>query len=110
VRSSYYLEDPATEFDIQGLELDWVGACWDADLRAVNGRWAHHRFSGTRWQNVNDDFRKAYLTNAYRVLLTRARQGLIIYIPEGDTIDLTRSPEFYDGTAAYLLRCGLTYL
>ena len=110
VRSSYYLEDPATEFDIQGLELDWVGVCWDADFRAVNGRWAHHRFSGTRWQNVNDDFRKAYLTNAYRVLLTRARQGLIIYIPEGDTMDLTRSPEFYDGTAAYLLRCGLPHL
>ena len=52
VRSSHYLEDPATEFDIQGLELDWVGVCWDADFRSVNGKWAFHRFTGTKWQNV----------------------------------------------------------
>jgi hypothetical protein len=78
VRSSHYLEDPATEFDIQGLELDWVGVCWDADLRSVNGKWAFHRFTGTKWQNVNDDDRKIYLTNAYRVLLTSARQGMVI--------------------------------
>jgi hypothetical protein len=106
VRSSYYMEDPATEFDIQGLELDWVGVCWDADFRSVDGRWRFYRFSGTRWQNVNDDNRKVYLTNAYRVLLTRARQGMIIYIPNGDPIDATRPPAFYDGTAAFLSECG----
>jgi Uncharacterized conserved protein (DUF2075) len=107
VRSSYYLEDPATEFDIQGLELDWVGVCWDADFRAVNGQWAHHKFTGTRWQNVKDRFRKLYLTNAYRVLLTRARQGIVVYVPNGDTNDATRQREFYDGTAEFLLRCGI---
>jgi hypothetical protein len=107
VRSSYYMEDPATEFDIQGLELDWIGVCWDADLRSVDGRWQSYRFSGTRWQNVNDENRKVYLTNAYRVLLTRARQGMIIYVPAGDVIDATRPPSYYDGTAAFLSKCGL---
>lgn len=107
VRSSYYMEDPATEFDIQGLELDWVGVCWDADLRAVDGRWQAYRFSGTRWQNVNDEHRKVYLTNAYRVLLTRARQGMVIYVPAGDVIDATRPPSYYDTTAAFLSKCGL---
>ncbi|MDA9496061.1 DUF2075 domain-containing protein [Bradyrhizobium sp. CCBAU 11357] len=110
VRSSYYMEDPATEFDIQGLELDWVGVCWDADFRSVDGRWQFYRFSGTRWQNVNDDNRKIYLTNAYRVLLTRARQGMVIYIPRGDSIDATRPPAFYEGTAAFLAECGLPLL
>jgi Uncharacterized conserved protein (DUF2075) len=110
VRSSYYMEDPATEFDIQGLELDWVGVCWDADFRAVDGRWQFHRFSGTRWQNVNDENRKIYLTNAYRVLLTRARQGMVIYIPKGDSLDATRLSEFYNGTAAFLSECGLLAL
>src|SRR5207253_10773637 len=64
--------------------------CWDADFRSVSGKWAFHRFTGTKWQNVNDDNRKVYLTNAYRVLLTRARQGLVIFIPEGDADDATR--------------------
>jgi hypothetical protein len=110
VRSSYYMEDPATEFDIQGLELDWVGVCWDADFRSVDGKWQCYRFSGTRWQNVNDENRKIYLTNAYRVLLTRARQGMIIYVPRGNDIDATRPPSYYDGTAAFMLRCGLSLL
>jgi len=110
VRSSHYLEDPATEFDIQGLELDWVGVCWDADFRSVDGKWAFHRFTGTKWQNMNDDNRRIYLTNAYRVLLTRARQGMVIYIPKGDSSDATRPPAFYDGTASFLLECGLTFL
>jgi len=110
VRSSHYLEDPATEFDIQGLELDWVGVCWDADFRSVSGKWAFHRFTGTKWQNVNDDNRKVYLTNAYRVLLTRARQGLVIFIPEGDAEDATRPAAFYDGTAKFLSECGPSFL
>jgi hypothetical protein len=110
VRSSHYLEDPATEFDIQGLELDWVGVCWDADFRSINGKWAFHRFTGTKWQNVNDENRKIYLTNAYRVLLTRARQGMVIYIPEGDPEDVTRPAAFYDGTANFLSECGPSFL
>ena len=110
VRSSYYMEDPATEFDIQGLELDWIGVCWDADFRSVDGRWQSYRFSGTRWQNVNDENRKVYLTNAYRVLLTRARQGMIIYVPTGDVIDATRPPSYYDGTVGFLSDCGLTLI
>ena len=110
MRSSHYLEDPATEFDIQGLELDWVGVCWDADFRSVNGKWAFHRFTGTKWQNVNDDNRKVYLTNAYRVLLTRARQGLVIFIPEGDAEDATRPAAFYDGTANFWSECGPSFL
>ncbi len=63
IRSSYYLEDVATEFDIQGLELDWTGMCWDADLRMEGGIWAHYNFKGTKWQNVNDRFRRAYLSS-----------------------------------------------
>src|SRR5262249_41382712 len=102
VRSSYYLENPATEFDIQGLELDWVGVCWDGDLRWINKRWAHHKFRGTVWQNVNDNYHRAYLSNAYRVLLTRARQGMVIYIPAGDPTDATRPPTYYDGVFTLL--------
>jgi hypothetical protein len=105
VRSSYYLEDPATEFDIQGLELDWVGVCWDADLRWIDGRWRHYKFRGTVWQNVNDDFQRAYLSNAYRVLLTRARQGMILYIPRGTIDDPSRFCEFYDGVFTLMSSC-----
>jgi DUF2075 family protein len=108
VRSSFYLEDPATEFDIQGLELDWVGVCWDADLRWIDGRWSHYKFRGTVWQHVNDTYHRAYLSNAYRVLLTRARQGLVIYVPRGNAGDPTRLPGFYQGTADFLTHCGVT--
>jgi hypothetical protein len=110
VRSSYYLEDPATEFDIQGLELDWVGVCWDADLRWIDGRWSHHKFRGTLWQNVNDSFQRAYLSNAYRVLLTRARQGMVIYVPNGDDTDGTRPRTYYAGIVAVLEKCGVVRL
>ena len=106
-RSSYYLEDVATEFDIQGLELDWVGVCWDADFRRKGNEWGLHAFKGTRWQEVNDRFRRVYLANAYRVLLTRARQGMVIFVPEGDESDHTRPPEYYDETHAFLLACGI---
>jgi hypothetical protein len=107
VRASFYLEDPATEFDIQGLELDWVGVCWDADFRRTDGRWTQHMFRGTKWNNLKDRALQAYLANAYRVLLTRARQGMVIYIPAGDPTDATRPPAFYDGIAAYLSECGI---
>jgi hypothetical protein len=107
VRSSYYLEDVATEFDIQGLELDWVGVCWDADLRGINGNWECNAFRGSKWQSVKAETRQLYLVNAYRVLLTRARQGMVIFVPIGDESDATRPPEFYDGTYQLLLDCGV---
>ncbi|WP_250637605.1 DNA/RNA helicase domain-containing protein [Sphingorhabdus lutea] len=110
IRSSYYLEDVATEFDIQGLELDWVCMCWDANLRKEEKGWGHYNFSGTKWQNVNDPYRKIYLSNAYRVLLTRARQAMVIFIPKGDKSDFTRNPKFYDDTYKFLLSCGIKSL
>ena len=84
VRSSYYLEDVATEFHVQGLELDWACVTWDADLRYSEKGWQHFSFSGKKWKNINSPDRKVYLKNAYRVLLTRARQGMIIVVPKGD--------------------------
>jgi hypothetical protein len=107
VRSSYYLEDVATEFDIQGLELDWTCVAWDADFRFTDGQWLYKNFSGTKWKNVNDETNRLYLKNAYRVLLTRARQGMIIFVPEGDPTDYTRQPVFYNQTAEYLIQCGI---
>ncbi len=107
IRSSYYLEDVATEFDIQGLELDWAGVCWDGDFRREGNKWGLHSFKGTRWQQVNDQFRCAYLTNAYRVLLTRARQGMVIFLPKGDERDYTRPPGFFDETYDFLSSCGI---
>lgn len=107
VRSSFYLEEVATQFDVQGLELDWAGVCWDADLRWIDGEWRFHAFKGTKWQNVNDDTKRLYLINAYRVLLTRARQGMIIFVPNGDDSDFTRATAFYDGTFDFLRSCGL---
>ena len=110
VRASFYLEDVATEFAIQGLELDWVGVCWDCDFRRTAGQWACHDFQGTKWRNVHDLSRLRYHANAYRVLLTRARQGMVIYVPRGDAADPTRAPEFYDGIADYLAQCGVAPL
>ena len=109
VRSSFALEEAASEFDIQGLELDWTGVCWDGDLRYSEG-WHTYDFKGTRWQSINDRFRKLYLKNAYRVILTRARQGLVVFVPKGDAADATRPPHFYDGTYDYLKDCGFETL
>lgn len=110
VRSSYFLEDVATEFQVQGLELDWVGVVWDADLRFSESGWRHHSFVGTRWQNVKAIERKRYLENAYRVLLTRARQGMVIVVPDGSEADFTRSSNLYDPTFHYLRALGLPVL
>lgn len=107
VRSSYYLEDVASEFAVQGLELDWVGVCWDGDFHHRDGKWVHQSFKGTKWQSVNDESKRLYLKNAYRVILTRARQGMILYVPKGDISDPTRPPSFYDGTFEYLRSCGI---
>ncbi len=107
VRSSNYLEDAATEFQVQGLELDWTCVTWDADLRLSQGEWSHHSFHGSRWKNVNAPDRQTFLVNAYRVLLTRARQGMVICVPEGDIEDPTRKPDFYNGTFEYLTGLGI---
>jgi schlafen family protein len=107
VRSSFYCEEVATEFDVQGLELDWAGVCWDADYRYWDGRWTHLSFRGTRWQQINAAERQLYLKNAYRVILTRARQGMIIFVPSGSVEDPTRPPAFYDQTFEFLRDCGL---
>lgn len=107
-RSSYYLEDVATEFQVQGLELDWACVVWDGDLRFAGESWAHHEFRGSRWQRINKPERKRFLENAYRVLLTRARQGMVVVIPRGDEKDPTRSGEFYDPTFNYLRSLGLS--
>lgn len=107
IRSSYYLEDVATEFQVQGLELDWACVTWDGDLRYSNNGWKSFSFVGTKWQNIHKEERKRYLINAYRVLLTRARQGMIIVIPNGDLEDETRNPEYYDNTFNYLKKLGI---
>lgn len=106
VRSSYYLEDVATEFHVQGLELDWTCVTWDADLRYLNHDWNYRSFRGNRWLRIAKHDRQRYLLNAYRVLLTRARQGMVIFVPPGDSEDPTRSPGFYDGTFDYLKSIG----
>jgi DUF2075 family protein len=109
-RSSYYLEDAATEFQVQGLELDWTCVSWDADLRFTGAGWSFHDFRGDRWTNVRQAESQNYLRNAYRVLLTRARQGMVIFVPPGDVEDPTRSPEFYDPIFAYLVELGIPAL
>lgn len=106
IRSSYFLEDVATEFQVQGLELDWACVTWDGDLRFFKEGWETFSFVGNKWQHIRKDVRKKYLINAYRVLLTRARQGMIIVIPEGNREDHTRQPEFYDSTFKYLKDIG----
>ncbi len=106
VRSSYYLEDVATEFHVQGLELDWACVTWDADFRYSKTGWEHWSFVGDKWNHIRKNERQIYLKNAYRVLLTRARQGMVIVVPEGDMDDLTRRHEFYDSTFEYLRDIG----
>ena len=107
VRSSYALEDVVTEFDIQGLELDYSIVAWDADYRYVDGGWAYNNFSGNQWKKVASEEKRLYLKNAYRVLLTRARQGMAIFIPEGSDEDSTRKREYYDGIYEYLKTIGV---
>jgi hypothetical protein len=110
VRSSYYLEDVATEFHIQGLELDWSCVTWDADFRFTPHGWNHNSFRGSRWEKIKKADRQTYQKNAYRVLLTRARQGMVIFVPPGSDEDETRQRVFYDPTFDYLRRVGLQEL
>ncbi|QHS55122.1 DUF2075 domain-containing protein [Mucilaginibacter sp. 14171R-50] len=107
IRSSYYLEIPATEFGVQGLELDWVGMCWDADLRRNRDEWDYNSFTGTTWKKVKQPEKQQYLINKYRVLLTRGREGMIIFVPPGSDDDITRRPTDYNSIAEYLKSCGI---
>ena len=120
VRSSNYLEDAATEIQVQGLELDFACVLWDADMRYVDGHWEYFKFNGKdKWKPVantpNGQEEKKYMLNAYRVLLTRARQGIVICVPSGNNRltpegfpeDPTRLPEFYNGTYEYLKSLGI---
>ncbi len=93
----------------QGLELDWTCIAWDGDFRfdSKSKAWEHFSFRGKKWQRIRKDERKTYLKNAYRVLLTRARQGMVIYVPKGDDKDTARRPEYYDCTYGYLRAIGL---
>ncbi len=107
VRSSFQLEVAATEFECQGLELDWVGVCWGGDLVfAPNGEWLSRYFHGRGWRHYRHAGDRQYLLNKYRVLLTRARQGFVIWIPRGDSADITRDPALLDATADFLGQCG----
>ena len=107
IRSSLFLEDAASEFDVQGLELDWSCLVWDGDLRWTPSGWTFYSFKGNRWLNTKSPERRVYQLNAYRVLLTRARQGMIICVPNGNPDDETRQPKFYDGTCDYLRTIGI---
>lgn len=110
LRSSNKLEIVASEFKVQGLELDWAIVCWDADLRrSKDGKsWEHYTFRGSDWNKRNKEEQKRYLVNSYRVLLTRARQGMIIFVPQGvePEEDETRDKTFYDSIFDYLCMCG----
>lgn len=123
-RSSNYLEDAATEIQVQGLELDYACLLWDADMRYDHGRWRYYKFNGkTEWREIPDNSenrheQRKYMLNAYRVLLTRARAGMVICVPEGNDHktasgfweDATRLPEYYNGTYQYLKSLGLEEL
>jgi hypothetical protein len=92
---------------VQGLKLDWTCVAWDGDLRFSDSGWSFHQFRGDRWCNIANSENRRYLQNAYRVLLTRARQGMVIYIPRGNPSDPTRSSHFYDATYRYLTELGI---
>jgi hypothetical protein len=114
VRSSNALEDAATEFDVQGLELDWTGVAWDLNYRRTRVGWQARQFRGTKWQQIGATptglGRADYVKNAHRVLLTRARQGMVIFVPRGDAADATRPPAEYDAIADWLAACGIPEL
>lgn len=113
LRSSNMLEIVASEFKVQGLEIDWAIVCWDQDLRRKNHKeWDHYSFRGTKWMHRNKAEQKRYLVNSYRVLLTRARQGMVIFVPNGvdEEEDCTRKSACYDEIFNYLKLCGIKEL
>ncbi len=110
IRSSSFLEIPATEFAVQGLELDWICLSWGGNFHYDNGKWIYMQFRGNKWNSIRQEINQNYLINTFRVLLTRARQGMVIYIPEGSEEDITRPKKFYDGTFKYLKDIGINVL
>lgn len=110
VKSSYYMEEVATEFQVQGLELDWAIVAWDADMQYDELNWKQFSFRGSKWTNIKSEKNRKYQINAYRVLLTRARRGMVIYVPKGNQEDHTRKPKFYDGTYKYFKELGIVEL
>ena len=114
LRSSNMLEVVASEFKVQGLEIDWAIVCWDADLRRDKSglNWDYYTFRGTKWNKRNKQEQRRYLVNSYRVLLTRARQGMIIFVPQGVDAeeDPTRDHEYYNEIYNYLCSCGIEEL
>lgn len=101
------MEVAVSEFKIQGLEIDYAVVAWEGDFRFVDGGFTYNSFSGSSWSKVNKKIDQDYLKNSYRVLLTRSRQGFIIYVPKGSDEDITRNPAFYDETYAYLKSIGI---
>ena len=113
LRSSNMMEIVASEFKVQGLEIDYAIVCWDADLRRKSeNEWDYYSFKGTKWMKRNKEEQKRYLLNSYRVLLTRARQGMVIFIPYGvdEEEDPTRNSKYYNDIYEYLKKCGLKEL
>jgi hypothetical protein len=100
----------ASEFSIQGLELDWIGVCWGGDLIWNGVQWTARKFwqAGIpKWVRIKNSIEQQFRRNSYRVLLTRARQGMVIFVPQGDALDSTRDPREFDCTAEFLLSCGV---
>jgi DUF2075 family protein len=108
-RSSNSLEVTANEYTSQGLEIDFAGICWGGDLAREEGQpgWRFRRLHKTTWQNIHNKDVKRYILNKYRVFLTRAREGMVLFIPYGDSGDSTRVPGTYDAIAKYLINCGV---
>ena len=107
VRASSKLEVAATQFEIQGLELDWIGACWGEDLLWSGTEWLSRSFNGKTWKANKDTQKHKYRVNGYRVLLTRARQGMIVYVPRPDRSDSSRLHNELDATSNFLIQCGM---
>ncbi len=113
VRSSFQCEVFATEFEIQGLELDWIGVCWGGDFTWSDSGWQLRNFrpgTNNRWLRIKNPDKRIFRKNTYRVLLTRARQGMVLFVPKGDANDPTISTDELNATADYLERCGVTPL
>ena len=106
IRSSFQLEIAANEFQIQGLEIDWACICWGGDFVRDGAEWKLKKLRGTAWQKVGNRDAQSYIVNSYRVLLTRARQGMVLFVPQGDDTDSTRSCALFDSTADFLRACG----
>lgn len=108
IRSSFALEVPANEYACQGLEIDFAAVCWGGDLLydTTSQKWRYHALGGTTWKDVRNRQSQVYIRNRYRVLLTRAREGMIIWVPVGDPQDSTRDPGDLDTTARFLRDCG----